>query len=301
MKPSTISVFKQHGWRVDRAIHHYFFLRFYAPYIKVSLVSTQILTKYFSWLGMLITPIGKAVFHRYHSKVLRPEQTKKIFTLNKSVDYATDMNKRIVPYKYATRILFQDPEYIVVMDCPCKRATNAPNETVNSCIAVGKGISRFWLEHCQKYNPRKINQEAALEIIDTLRTSGHLTQAFFKVATGGRTGVICNCHPDTCVSLIASRLSKKISPQLEMNAESGFSIRLDKSKCDLNGKCVAVCPVNAIQIAGGVRTYDKSKCLGCELCVEQCAPNALTVYKDPQKTWPLDIEYLENNSFETEN
>ena len=295
MKTSTITVFKKHGWRIDRAIHNYFYFIFYAPYIKIALIATKFITKYFAWVKP-ITPIAKAVFHRYHSKVLSREDTRKIFTLNKSINVISEKNKKIVPYKYATKIIFQEPEHIVVMDCPCKLATNAPRETIRSCLAVGKGISMFWMEHCQKYNPKKISQTEALKLIEGLRAKGHITQAFFKVATGGSTGVICNCHPETCVSLTASRLSKKISDRLEMNAASGYSVKIDSQKCDLHGDCFEVCPVGALEISEGRLQYQKDKCLGCGLCVEQCPQKAISIYQDPEKTLPLDLDHFDQKT-----
>lgn len=292
MKPSTVAVFKKHGWRIDRAVHNYLYFTFYAPYIKIALAFTRFLTDYFAWFKPAAL-IGKAVFNRYHSKVLTRPDSVKIFTLNRDIRHIAENNKKIVPFKYATDIIFQDPAHIVVMDCPCKLATDAPADTVNSCIAVGKGISRFWMEHCQKYHPRKISQEEALELIDGLRARGHVTQAFFKVATGGCTGVICNCHPETCVSLIASRLSKKISRKLEMNAPSGYSIHIDTAKCDSSGECAATCPVGALGLANNRLTYNKDRCLGCGLCTESCPHKALSLYKDPEKVLPLDIDQIE--------
>jgi len=300
MKPSTIEVFKKHGWRIDRSIHNLLYFIYYAPYVKTAIVATKFLTKYFSWVKP-IAPVANAVFNRYHSKVLSREDTKKIFTLNKNISMISEDNKKVVPYKYATKIIFQEPEHIVVMDCPCKLATNAPQDTINSCLAVGKGISTLWMEHCKKYNPRKISQADALELIDRLRRKGHITQAFLKVATGGSTGVICNCHPDTCVSLTASRLSKKISAKLEMNANSGYSIQIDNGKCDLSGNCVGVCPVGAIKIKEGVLGYQKNECLGCGLCAEQCLNGAISIYRDPEKTIPLDMDLIDNDTIVPEN
>lgn len=299
MKPSTKALFKKHGWRIDRAIHNYLYFIFYAPYIKVALVGTRFLTRYCAWVKP-VSLVGKAVFNRYHSKVLTRQDTQKILTLNKDIRFISNQNKKIVPYKYATKIIFQDPEHIVVMDCPCKLAMNAQEDTINSCLAVGKGISSFWMEHCRKYNPRKISQTEALELIDRLRAKGHITQAFFKVATGGSTGVICNCHPDTCVSLTASRLSKKISAQLEMNAESGYSIQINRQKCDLGANCVEVCPVKALEIEDGTLQYRRDKCLGCEMCVEHCPQQALTAYRDPAKNLPLDMDMIERGMKEGE-
>lgn len=195
MKESTRIMLGKHGWRVDRFIHNYFYFLFYYPYVKILSWFVNSL-KYLTWCKPIV-PIGKMVFNRYHAKVLSHEDTRKIFTLNEDLRVIADENKKIIPYKYATKIIFQEPDFIVVMDCPCKKSMHAPEEDINSCIAVGSGIGSFWLEHCGKYNPRRITQAQALEIIDRFRKKNHITQAFFKVATGGSTGVICNCHPDT--------------------------------------------------------------------------------------------------------
>jgi Pyruvate/2-oxoacid:ferredoxin oxidoreductase delta subunit len=290
MKESTKLMFEKHGWRVDRTIHNYIYFLFYYPYVKI-LYHLVLLLKYLSWFKPLV-PVGKMAFNRYHAKVLSGGDTSKIFSLDQDVRVISDENKKVIPYKYATKIIFQEPKYITVMDCPCKKATNAPKEDINSCIAVGRSVASFWLDHCGKYNPRKITQQQAFEIIEKFRKKKHVTQAFFKVATGGSTGVICNCHPDTCVSLKATELSGKISSQLSMTAASGYSVIKNDEKCINCGTCLEFCHFKAIRFDNGKRDYDKQKCLGCELCVENCAQDALSIYVDPDKSLPLDLDKI---------
>ncbi len=290
MRESTKLMFQKHGWRVDRFVHNYYYFLFYYPYVAI-LHKFVLLLKYLSWCKPIV-PVGKMIFNRYHSKVLAYDDTRKIFTLDEDLRYISDENKKIVPYKYATKILFQEPEHIVVMDCPCKKANKAPEEDINSCLAVGKNLSSFWLEQCGKYNPRKISQEEAMEIIEQFRKKKHITQAFFKVATGGSTGVICNCHPDTCVSLQATNLAGKISDQLSMTAKSGYSVAYDDEKCIQCGTCADMCGFDAMTFMDKKRTYIKELCMGCELCVENCPEKALSLYNDPAKPLPLDLDQL---------
>lgn len=293
MKQSTRMMLKKHGWRIDRFVHNYFYFLFYYPYVIV--LSTFVASlKYLTWCRPLV-PVGKMVFNRYHSKVLSYEDTCKIFTLNEDIHVDSDGNKRIIPYKYATRIIFQEPEFIAVMDCPCKKSTGAAPEDIHSCIAVGRSVASFWLEHCEKYNPRKISQKEALSIIDRFRKTGHITQAFFKVATGGSTGVICNCHPDTCVSLQATKLASGIDPSLSMTAGSGYSVRHDADKCTHCRTCEKICRFGAITFVDGQRIYDHSQCLGCGLCVQQCFQDTLSLYADPVKPLPLDLDRVRNS------
>ena len=111
------------------------------------------------------------------------------------------------------------------MDCPCKAAMGAPqSEISSSCIAVGEYYARFWMENCRKYNPCVISQEEALEITKSFRRKKHLSQIFFKVATGGSSGVVCTCHTDTCVSLMATKLARKFDHSLSQSAESEYSV-----------------------------------------------------------------------------
>jgi ferredoxin len=290
MRESTKFVIKKHGWRVDRAIHHYIYFTFYAPYTKIALLGTRFLIEYFSWFKPLV-PLARAIFNRYHSKVLSSTDAQKILTLNEDLSIISDKNKKVIPYKYATRIIFQEPEYIAVMDCPCKKSTKNPCTPVNCCIAVGKGIASFWLEHCKKYNARRISQHEALNIVKEYRKNGHITQAFFKVATGGSTGVICNCCPKCCVSLEATKLAKKIDKNLSMNAASGYEVIHNNDLCRLCGRCVEICPFNAIEIKGNTRIFMRDDCLGCGLCVEHCTEGALSL-RIEGSVFPLDIDLI---------
>jgi Fe-S-cluster-containing hydrogenase component 2 len=294
MKESTKIMMKKHGWRFDRFIHNYIYFKYYYPYVRFVYYLFKYLSKLLSWFKPLNIVVSMAL-SRYHAKVLSLGDTRKIFTLNENIAAMSPENKKIVPFKYAYKIIFQEPENIAVMDCPCKRILGDKDENINSCLAVGKGLSSFWLEHGkEKYHARKISQKEALTMINRFRKMGYLTQAFFKVATGGSTGVICNCHPDTCVSLQATKFAKKFSSKLTMNAPSGYTVEFNEKKCKWHGNCADVCPVEAIKVDKTNKKwiYDKDVCLGCELCVEHCPEKALSIIRDSSKPVPLDIDIV---------
>jgi len=290
LKRSTWNMLKRHGWRVDKMIHNYFYYAFYYPYVKIVYHTFAILSRYMSWFKPL-NPIIRAAFNRYHAKVLSFSDTRKIFELNEDISEISSRNKRIIPYRYAHRIILKEPEYIAVMDCPCKLTLGAPAWSINSCISVGRVTSEFWLNRCQKYHARRISQAVALEIIKRFRKEGYLTQAFFKVATGGCTGVICNCHVDSCVSLQATRFANRFDGKLSMQAESGYSVRRDPDRCQGCNTCGSYCMFDAIahHPENGWR-YDPVACLGCGLCTEHCPADALTLYEDGNKSQPLDLD-----------
>lgn len=277
--------------RVDRAIHNYMYFVFYYPYVFILYHLFKFLTDHFAWFKPLRYFL-KFAFDRYHSKILSFNDIKKILELNKDISHITDSNRSIIPYKYAYKIIFTEPDYIAVMDCPCKKTMGDELWTINSCIAVGKHTASFWLEHGKKYNARKITQTEALELVKKFRKHGYITQAFFKMATGGSTGVLCNCHPKSCVSLQATIFAKRFDSSLSMNASAGYKIAHDTTFCKLCGDCVGICPFNAISINDIQWRYSIKDCAGCELCVEHCTNGALKLVIDETKPMPLDIEKL---------
>lgn len=289
MKASTRKLAKGHGWRIDRFVHSYLYFVFYQPYVRMAMVVVN-LTRHFAWFKPLRF-VGRMAFDRYHSKVLSAGDTKKIFRLDENIHLVSQKSKQVIPFRYATRIIFQEPQYLAVMDCPCKAATGTC-EPISCCIAVGRKVAGFWLDHCQKYHARRISQQEALSIVRNYRKKGHITQAFFKVATGGSTGVICNCCPECCVSLKATAAVHGLDPDLTMTAPAGYRVVHDTDRCSGCGQCAMVCHFQAVRMEDGVRRYDPARCMGCELCVEHCPDHALALTIDPDKPLPLDLDRI---------
>ena len=84
IKESTKKIFRLHGWRVDRAVHNYFYFLFYALYVKSALYLTKAVVALFSQLEAA-KYIPKFIFERYHAKVLSHGDVTKILNLNETV------------------------------------------------------------------------------------------------------------------------------------------------------------------------------------------------------------------------
>ena len=52
-------------------------------------------------------------------------------------------------------------------------------------------------------------------------------------------------------------------------------IRVDEDTCDFCGTCVAVCPVDAIEVLESEVIIDESTCTGCSYCIFVCPRGAL--------------------------
>ena len=281
-----------HGWRLDHAVHNYIYFKYYDNYVALFLKAGRFLANSFPrlWIARLAF---EYIFDRYHAKVLSESDVRKIISLQEDLIIKPAKSTRIIPFPYANSIILQEPQFIAVMDCPCRIHRGNRCQPVNVCIAVGRTTAEFWLEHCEKYHVRKITQDEALKIVIDARKRGWITTAWFKVETGGRTGVICSCCSCCCGGIEGMRLGRKIDEKLSIIAPSGYSVEIDSDRCKCCGKCAEVCAFDALSFSsGGDRLYDRAACMGCGLCAERCEEGALTLVKDPAKGEPLDLDLL---------
>lgn len=93
---------------------------------------------------------------------------------------------------------------------------------------------------------------------------------------------ICNCCGCCCEAMIAARRFAIMNPVHTTN----FLPLVDESNCNGCGKCVNVCPVEAMTLVSA-NNPDKPKmkmarlnediCLGCGLCVKVCNKDTITL------------------------
>jgi len=292
MKRSTRNVIRMHGWRIDRAIHNYVYFVYYHVYVSAFLSAGRLLARRFLWFKGLRHAFA-FVFEHYHGKVLTASDVRKIITINRDLVYGPDKSERIIPFKLANKIILKEPEFIAVMDCPCRLARGRPCQAPSVCMAVGRTTAEFWLEHGEKYHARRVSQAEALAIIKNARERGCINSAWFKVATGGRTGVICSCCSCCCGGTEGMRIGQMFDRNLYIIAPSGYSVDHDASRCRLCRQCSEVCMFKAISFSpDNVRIYDRDVCMGCGLCAERCEQQALSLVRDQSKGDPLDVDAL---------
>ena len=295
MKKSTQNIVKMHGRRYDRAIHNFIYFVYYGIYIKYFLKAGRLTVKYLSRIP-IIAPTFGFVYERYHAKVITQDDARKILSLKEDVILGPDKTEKIIPFKYANSIVLKEPEFIAVMDCPCRASRANPCQPINVCVAVGRTTAEFWLEHGEKYHARKIDQAEALDIMEKAHEQGCITTAWFKVATGGRTGVICQCCTCCCGALEANRLVKQtVGGEKYTNmTPSGYAVEWDEEKCTACGTCVGVCNVfyALTQTNGGKPGLKAELCHGCGVCVEKCPNGARKLIRDESARGliPLDID-----------
>jgi Pyruvate/2-oxoacid:ferredoxin oxidoreductase delta subunit len=100
---------------------------------------------------------------------------------------------------------------------------------------------------------------------------------------------ICNCCGCCCEAMIAARRFAVMQPIHTTN----FLPVVQENTCNGCGKCVALCPVEAMTLVSAndphhpkrkVARVDEERCLGCGVCVRACTKsNSLSLVSRPQR------------------
>jgi Pyruvate/2-oxoacid:ferredoxin oxidoreductase delta subunit len=87
---------------------------------------------------------------------------------------------------------------------------------------------------------------------------------------------ICNCCGCCCEAMIAARRFAVMHPIHTTH----FLPQVDENSCDGCGKCVALCPVEAMTLVSAndpkrprrkIARVDVERCLGCGVCLQACS------------------------------
>ncbi len=178
--------------------------------------------------------------------------------------------------------------------------------------ATHRGISMCYCRHKMMHKERAC--DAPMDICMTFNTSaeslirhGHaravdvsegldlLAQAHesnlvqFGENVRQRVNFICNCCGCCCEAMIAARRFAVMHPIHSTN----FLPEVQEDTCNGCGKCVSLCPVEAIALVSAndphhpkrkLARVDAARCLGCGICVKACTKTkSLSLLSRPQR------------------
>lgn len=309
IKPSTIRFFKEsrkiQGYSFIDFLHGYFYARF--PYLYIGIgtgehplakIGTRLIRTWSRLSGRPASthrtkydPVpnslqngGRITFaDTYHGKVVPLEAAAQLVTVNEPVRLP-DLEK-IIPYGRARDIVLQNPDHIVVIDCPCRRSRPDPCLPLDVCLIIGEPFVSFVLDHHPRHS-RQITSSEAVEILRAEDRRGHVHHAFFKDAMLNRFYAICNCCSCCCGAMQAHNHG---TPML---ASSGYECSVDPDLCIGCGECQDSCQFGALSLSGGLSIVSREDCMGCGVCVNACPQGALELVREESKGEPLEIRKL---------
>jgi ferredoxin len=158
------------------------------------------------------------------------------------------------------------------------RACDAP---MNICMTFNNSAASLI-----KYgHARAVDVAEGLDLLQ-LAYENNLVQ--FGENVQKRVNFICNCCGCCCEAMIAARRFAVLNPVYTTN----FIPEIDNENCNGCGKCVSVCPVEAMTLISAndprkpqrkLAKLDEERCLGCGLCVRACARRSITLKSRPER------------------
>jgi ferredoxin len=189
-----------------------------------------------------------------------------------------DGRLRVLDYERASEVI-RTSEHMGVGVCYCRhkaehvgRACAAPR---NICMTFG-GTADSLIRHDYA---RRVDRAEGMDLLAEAHDS-NLVQFGENVQNG--VGFICNCCGCCCEAMIAARRFGLLDPVHTTN----FIPHVQEELCNGCGKCVTVCPVEAMTLVSANDPHkprrrkavlDMALCLGCGVCTRVCPTEGLSL------------------------
>ncbi len=200
-----------------------------------------------------------------------------------------DKGSQILDYERATEVI-KTATHIGIGTCYCRhkmkhigRACNAPMDICMTFNTVAASLIKHG-------HTRKVDK---IEGLDLLQMAYESNLVQFGDNVRKNVSFICNCCGCCCEAMIAARRFGFLMPVQTTNYIPDVN-----SWCAGCGKCVSVCPVEAMTLVSAndpVKTKKKKArltenlCLGCGLCVRACSKeNIILKSREKRVITPLD-------------
>ncbi len=207
--------------------------------------------------------------HNEHVSVLRVIPVEETIHPGDSIEF--------FDYERASAIVENSHRFAIGI-CSCRNEKSQNNEKkcdapLNNCSPLGIGA-----DYAIRHNlAREVSKS---EMLENFARSKELGLVFCAENTQRNPTVICHCCKCCCNFLAGLNRFGFVNSAVTSN----FISRIDESSCKGCGKCVDVCPVNAISLipAGDPQKPKMKKghvdvkiCVGCGVCFSKCAANAI--------------------------
>jgi ferredoxin len=191
----------------------------------------------------------------------------------------TDDNAlQVLDYERATHII-ETASHRGISMCYCRHKKEHLNMNCDAPMNICMTFNNTAASLIKHKHAREVDKVEGLDLLHEAYDN-NLVQ--FGENVQKRVSFICNCCGCCCEAMIAARRFAIMNPVHTTN----FLPLVDESNCNGCGKCVNVCPVEAMTLVSA-NNPDKPKmkmarlnediCLGCGLCVKVCDKDTITL------------------------
>jgi ferredoxin len=195
---------------------------------------------------------------------------------------STENALHVLDYERASEVI-NDAAHRAVGTCYCRhkmyhlgKACSAPMEI---CMTFNTSAATL-IKHG---HARSVDKEECTDLLQKAHES-NLVQ--FGENVREQVNFICNCCSCCCEAMIAARRFAILNPVHTTN----FLPSINDEDCNGCGKCVDVCPVEAMTLTSAnnphkpktkIAKLDENLCLGCAICVRVCARRSIKLKSRP--------------------
>jgi ferredoxin len=178
----------------------------------------------------------------------------------------------VLDYERASEVIKQATHRGVGI-CYCRHKMDHMNKACDApqdiCMTFNNTAASLIKHDCA----RSVDVEECLDLLQ-VAYDNNLVQ--FGENVRDRVNFICNCCGCCCEAMIAARRFAILNPVHTTN----FIPVINSSECNGCGKCVNVCPVEAMTLVSAnnpakpkmkMARLEEDLCLGCGLCVKACS------------------------------
>ncbi|MBU3918072.1 4Fe-4S binding protein [bacterium] len=260
----------------------------YGPNLKLVRLQVKLswpLIKYGKKLSAL--PILKWIIHPFFK---RPHNELTSIPIHVNIESPDSV---ALSRKLVERLVSEIDDIFLMDECHCAGVKNRKSPRLNTgCMAFGPSTARIHPSH-----GRRINSEEAIDHVRKAADEGLVANIAhvwidamaFQLTNFNRLLFMCFCDDDQC---IYRSFMKRRGPSLDKTYKKlpGLSVQVEKSKCTGCQTCVENCFLAAIDLQDESAVIG-ADCRGCGLCVDQCPNGAISlIMEDEEKMFNQLLE-----------
>jgi len=190
----------------------------------------------------------------------------------------------VLDYERATEVI-RTASDMAIGTCYCRHKMHHMDKACDAPMEICMTFNISAASLIKHGHARRVDEMEGMELLHQAYEN-NLVQ--FGENVREKVNFICNCCGCCCEAMIAARRFAIMNPVHTTN----FIPEIEEESCNGCGKCVNVCPVEAMSLISANNPHrpkmklaklEEDLCLGCGLCVRSCPKDSIHLEARPQR------------------